>query len=87
LDAAGNLYGATPIGGDPACNSGVGCGTVFKLSPPRQGGSWAETILHRFVGGNDGEAPGGLTFGKGNLLYGPAGAGANGDGLVFSVAP
>lgn len=32
-DAAGNLYGATANGGDPGCNSGNGCGTVFELTP------------------------------------------------------
>jgi hypothetical protein len=47
----------------------------------------AETILNRFTGGSDGAGPGGLTFGKGHLLYGPAGAGANNDGLVFSITP
>jgi uncharacterized repeat protein (TIGR03803 family) len=90
LDAAGNLYGTTGIGGDPSCTggNGDGCGVVFQLAPPAvQGGSWTETILDRFAGGTDGVAGGGLTFGKGGLLYGPAGAGANGDGLVFSIAP
>ena len=90
LDAASNLYGTTGIGGDPNCagGNGDGCGTVFRLAPPTaQGGAWTETILHRFTGGTDGVAGGGLTFGKGQLLYGPAGAGANGDGLVFSIIP
>ena len=88
LDAAGNLYGTTPIGGDPSCNSGTGCGTIFQLAPPAAlGGSWTETVLYRFPGGAAGAAPGGLTFGKGHQLYGPAGAGANDDGLVFSIAP
>ena len=31
MDSAGNLYGTTGIGGDPSCESGDGCGTVFKL--------------------------------------------------------
>jgi len=88
LDTAGNLYGTTPIGGDPNCGGGTGCGTVFRLTPPAvQGGSWTEAILHRFAGGSDGAGPGGLTFGKGNLLYGPAGAGADNDGLVFLITP
>jgi uncharacterized repeat protein (TIGR03803 family) len=89
LDAAGNLYGTTAYGGDATCSSdGEGCGTVFQLAPPASpDGPWKETILHRFAGGGDGAGPGGLTFGKGNLLYGPAGAGANNDGLVFSIAP
>lgn len=90
VDAAGNLHGTTGFGGDPSCTggSGDGCGTVFRLAPPSlQGGSWTETILYRFSGGSNGAGPGGLIFGKGHLLYGPAGAGANSDGLVFSIAP
>lgn len=90
LDAAGNLYGTTGIGGNPNCTggNGDGCGTVFQLAPPSvQGESWSETILHRFNGGADGVGPGGLTFGKGRLLYGPAAIGASNDGLVFAVSP
>ena len=88
LDAAGNIYGATGIGGDPSCGAGTGCGAVFRLAPPTvQGGSWTETILNRFTGGSDGAGPGSLTFGKGGLLYAAAGAGANNDGLVFSITP
>jgi len=51
LDKAGNLYGTTPIGGDPSCgDSGTGCGTVFQLAPPLvEGEPWTETILHRFT--------------------------------------
>jgi uncharacterized repeat protein (TIGR03803 family) len=33
LDAAGNLYGTAPLGGDPNCAVGHGCGTVFKIKP------------------------------------------------------
>jgi uncharacterized repeat protein (TIGR03803 family) len=88
LDAAGNLYGTTGVGGDPSCGSGPGCGVIFQLAPPAvQGGSWTENILNRFKGGTDGVEPGGLTFGKGHLLYGPAGDGANGDGLIFAITP
>jgi hypothetical protein len=90
LDAAGNLYGTTALGGDPSCLGGNsdGCGTVFQLAPPVvQGGTWTETVLYRFAGGSDGAGPGALTFGEGGLLYGAAGAGATGDGLVFSIAP
>lgn len=31
LDAAGNLYGSAAAGGDPNCNSGMGCGTVWMI--------------------------------------------------------
>jgi len=33
LDSARNLYGATFDGGNPNCNAGSGCGTVFKVTP------------------------------------------------------
>jgi uncharacterized repeat protein (TIGR03803 family) len=51
-DAAGNLYGTTIRGGDLTCDSGFGCGTVFKLDP-----SGNLTVLHRFTGGADGAFP------------------------------
>jgi uncharacterized repeat protein (TIGR03803 family) len=31
LDGEGNLYGTTVWGGDPRCNHGQGCGTVYKV--------------------------------------------------------
>lgn len=34
LDAAGNLYGTTSVGGsDSSCEDGFGCGVVFKVTP------------------------------------------------------
>jgi uncharacterized repeat protein (TIGR03803 family) len=42
LDAAGNLYGATFVGGTH--NEG----TIYELSPPTSG-AWTETILHNFA--------------------------------------
>src|SRR5580658_9092656 len=46
-DSAGNLYGTTEFGGVQGCNDkGRGCGTVFELTPPLQGGAWTEKILH-----------------------------------------
>ncbi len=34
IDAAGNLYGVTELGGLNSCARGQSCGTVFKLTPP-----------------------------------------------------
>ena len=34
MDAAGNLYGTTTIGGDLTCR-GFGCGVVFKIGLER----------------------------------------------------
>ncbi len=33
MDAQGNLYGTAIDAGDLSCGAGVGCGTVFKLTP------------------------------------------------------
>jgi hypothetical protein len=81
FDAQGNIYGATQFGGGKGttCNSIYGgqCGTVFKLSPPKQkGGAWKEKVLYRFKGGlagrqfGDGANPNGglLLAGKGGIF-------------------
>jgi len=52
MDASGNLYGTAQFGGDLNCQSGLGCGTVFKLDT-----SGNLTVLHRFEGGSDGIFP------------------------------
>lgn len=92
LDASGNLYGTTAVGGNYSCNAGFndGCGVVFKLAPPaQQGGGWKETVLHAFTGGSDGIQPeSALISGKFGLLYGTTEAGgASGAGTVFGVVP
>lgn len=86
FDSAGNLYGATSDGGGyAACpgNNGVGCGTIFKLTPGAAG-SWSETVLYQFMGPNDGIGPWGLVLDSNNHLYGVATLGAaSNDGAVF----
>ena len=81
FDSAGNLYG-TAAGGGPD-NQGV----VYELTP--SGGSWTESVLYSFTGGNDGGQPfAGLTFSKeGNLFGAAAYFGANGDGTLFELLP
>ncbi|HEY5177975.1 MAG TPA: choice-of-anchor tandem repeat GloVer-containing protein [Terriglobales bacterium] len=41
FDRSGNLYGTTIWGG--SCRYGVGCGTVFQLTP--SGSGWTEHVL------------------------------------------
>src|SRR5262249_13221594 len=49
FDAAGNLYGATTVGGGSSCRSVNQCGTVFQLTPPvKHGDPWTETVLYVF---------------------------------------
>ncbi len=90
LDAAGNLYGTTSIGGnnsDCPQQRTTGCGVVFKLSPA-SGGGWQETVIHTFTG-NDGATPlAGLTFDSAGNLYGTTAFGGTlSFGVVFELAP
>jgi uncharacterized repeat protein (TIGR03803 family) len=72
FDAAGNLYGATYLGGDLSCDpQGYGCGTVFRLTPTR--GGWKENVLYSFMGPpKDGDYPATqqLAFDSKGRLYG-----------------
>jgi uncharacterized repeat protein (TIGR03803 family) len=79
IDAAGNLYGTTPGGGL------VGAGTVFKLMPKASG--WTYTRLYSFSGadGSDPDSP--LALASNGHLYGTAGGGASGDGVLFGLSP
>ncbi len=94
FDSAGNLYGTTYQGGDAldVCGTagGIGCGTVFELSPPQvPGEAWTETILHRFSPNpEDGAGPeAGLTLDRQGQLYGTtSGGGINKAGTVFKIA-
>jgi hypothetical protein len=91
FDSKGATYGTTSSGGNQGCksDSGIGCGTAFKLQPPpKKGAVWTEKILHRFTDGDDGAGPnGGLIFDAKGALYGTAGGGGTGTlGVVFRLA-
>src|SRR6266542_768058 len=69
LDREGNLYGTAVTGGSGSC--GGGCGVVYKLT--NSGGTWTQTVIHAFTGGEDGSGPGArVTYGS---------------GVVFELAP
>jgi uncharacterized repeat protein (TIGR03803 family) len=76
LDAQGNVYGTTSMGGSN------GDGTIFKLS--RKG---TLTTLYTFTGGNDGMTPQGalLLAADGNLYGTTTSGGAFGGGTAFQV--
>jgi len=94
IDAAGNLYGTTEFGGGATVcqNQGTvfGCGTVFELSPTKNG--WVETILYAFQG-KDGQAPtAGLARDAAGNLYGTTQYGGarftgyfTGNGAIFEL--
>lgn len=86
------LYGTTYLGG-AYCPNGAppGCGTVFSLNPT----TGAETVLHSFGSGTDGEYPVASLIDVRGTLYGTSysgGAGCYngefcGQGTVFSINP
>jgi uncharacterized repeat protein (TIGR03803 family) len=80
LDAAGNLYGTTSLGGAYAY------GTVFRLTP---GSVWTEDILHSFQNADDGSYPyaGLISDAAGNLYGATTEGGMNEGGTVFELAP
>jgi uncharacterized repeat protein (TIGR03803 family) len=87
VDAYGNLYGTTVIGGQ------FTCGTVFELSP--SGSRWQESVLYNFGCFADGKSPhGGVTFDPAGNLDGTTVAGGSGGsctsdgcGVAFSLSP
>ena len=92
------LYGSTNAGGNGNCDSGAGCGLVFKLTPrpticPTLGCPWNKTDLYQFTGGSDGWGPRALAFNSGEV-YGTAAYGGNagcafddGCGAIFELSP
>jgi uncharacterized repeat protein (TIGR03803 family) len=91
IDAAGNLYGTTYLGGVN------GRGTVFEMSPG-EGGGWTETVLHNFSysGFSGGAYPqGGVIMDAAGNLYGTTSGGGffgnacgqGGCGTVFELSP
>ena len=83
LDAQGNLYGTAVTGGAGSCEGG--CGVAYKLT--NSGGTWSQTVIHAFSGGDDGSGPGaGLTFDMQGNLYGVAPTGgAYGLGVIYQL--
>jgi uncharacterized repeat protein (TIGR03803 family) len=85
----GNFYGtAAGGGGSSACGFGIGCGTVFEITP-----SGTLTLLHRFT-----MIDGGLPFAAliqatngnfyGTTFLGGAGTACNGGcGTIFEITP
>ncbi len=84
MDAAGNLYGTTYLGGlngapGDSCytfEDDGGCGTVFKLA--RHGSGFVYSTLYKFQALPDGNYALGVVIGPDGTLYGAT----NGGGIV-----
>jgi uncharacterized repeat protein (TIGR03803 family) len=101
MDAAGNLFGTTSLGGNPAVNGGTGFGTVFELVAHKRGTTteYTERVLYRFCAQpncSDGAQPqAGLVIDQDGKLYGTtrrggitgAGLTVQGGGTVFRLTP
>ena len=86
FDAEGNLYGVTDLGGGTGCppTLKVGCGVLFKLTPPAKGGaSWTEKILHRFTKKTGTYPYGNLLCLNGSLYGTTSSGGADGFGTAY----
>jgi uncharacterized repeat protein (TIGR03803 family) len=95
-DTSGALYGVTYQGGT-SLNEGI----AYKLSPPAPGATkWALAILHKFCrksGCADGQEPSnkltyagaetGALYDGTSPLYGVAGGGSLGGGIVYTLTP
>jgi uncharacterized repeat protein (TIGR03803 family) len=98
FDAEGNLYGTTSRGGKSHIGCLSGCGTIYQLTPKKDG-TWKETVLHRFTDnfGQGAEPRDGLVFDAAGNLYGTTNSGGNNDvcntfsslgcGEVFELTP
>jgi hypothetical protein len=93
MDKSGALYGTTLTGGGSCASDPMGCGTVFKLTPPSgTATNWTFTVLHKFAGSPDGAGPmAGLIMDSAGALYGTTNYGGTasngGSGAVFKVTP
>jgi len=89
-DSSGNLCGTASSGGNLSCNSGAGCGVVFKVDSAGN-----ETVLYSFNAIGGGQFPvGSLVRDSAGNLYGTTPTGGDtscnapfGCGVVFRVDP
>lgn len=86
-DAQGNLYGAAAFGGLDG-DAGYGNGLVYKLTP-NPAGSFTQSVLHFFAGGNDGFDPdAGVVLDRKGRIYSTTYLGTSSHlGSVFVLTP
>ena len=85
IDRRGNLYGTAVTGGSGSCEGG--CGVTYKLT--KSNGTWTQSVIHAFTGGDDGFGPGArVTVDRSGNIYGmtPTG-GTYGVGTIYKLHP
>jgi uncharacterized repeat protein (TIGR03803 family) len=87
MDASGNLYGTTSVGGDLTQCAGSGCGTVFELVNSPTG--YTHSVLYGFKGNDgtvgQGPAAGVIMDASGDLYGTTQGGGSFDHGTVFEL--
>lgn len=99
-DNTGALFGTTYQGGSGLCTGGifqttvVGCGTVYKLTPPAYGQrNWGHSIVLQFNGANGAFPEGGVAGDPSGRLFGVTtrsntdAYGLGGDGVAYQLTP
>ncbi len=82
MDAAGNLFGTTDLGGDMSLNNATGYGTIFEIAA----GTQTLTTLATFEGANGALPECTLLVDAAGDLYGTTQAGgAYNDGIIFEL--
>jgi uncharacterized repeat protein (TIGR03803 family) len=77
IDLKGTLYGISRAGGNPGCDSGDGCGTVFSLNPITS----SESVVYSFCNSfncTDGADPDAGLLNWNGVLYGTTVEGGTG---------
>ena len=91
INVGGTLYGTTGEGGGTGCADGLGCGTVFSVTP-----KGIKKLVYAFQGGTDGAVPYNSSLVSiGGMLYGTTDEGGSGTGCddsagcgtIFAVTP
>lgn len=84
FDKAGNLYG-TANGGIAACG-GYYCGTIFKMTPQKNG-TWKYSVVYKFHG-TDGDGPIAVILDGNGHLFGTTQSGGKYNlGVAFEITP
>jgi hypothetical protein len=92
MDTSGALYGTTIVGGSGLCTDSwynvIGCGTVFKLTPPTPGQTgWRRQLIRDFTGLDGAFPEGGVIGDASGRLYGTTSSNSSFpyDGVLFRL--
>jgi uncharacterized repeat protein (TIGR03803 family) len=82
VSIGGDFYGSASFGGVSGCDGSLGCGVVYKISPPAK-----ETVIYKFDASTGGGFPQDLIRDTAGNLYGETGGSyvENNGGTIFKM--